>query len=47
MARYKDSYKSTSTGLVAGTDYYIRVENNGLISYKGGGQDDEAKFTMQ
>ncbi len=33
-------------GLVAGTDYYIRVENKGVISYKGGGQDDEARFTM-
>jgi hypothetical protein len=38
--------KVPSKGLVAKTDYYIRVENRGLISYKGGGQDDEAKFTM-
>lgn len=34
-------------GLVSGTDYYIRVTSGGIISYKGGGQDDEAKFTMQ
>jgi hypothetical protein len=32
--------------LVPNTDYYIRVENRGIISYKGGGQDDEARFTM-
>ena len=38
--------KVPSQGLVAGTNYYIRVENKGLISYKGGGQDDEARFTM-
>jgi hypothetical protein len=33
------------SGLRAG-DYYIRVENRGLVSYKGGGKDDEARFTM-
>jgi hypothetical protein len=38
--------KVPSQGLVASTDYYIRVENKGLLSYKGGGQDDEARFTM-
>ena len=38
--------KVPSQGLAAGTNYYIRVENRGLISYKGGGQDDEARFTM-
>jgi hypothetical protein len=38
--------KVPSQGLVAGTNYYIRVENKGLLSYKGGGQDDEARFTM-
>lgn len=38
--------KVPSQGLVAGTNYYIRVENRGSISYKGGGKDDEAIFTM-
>jgi hypothetical protein len=27
--------------------YYIRVTNRGILSYKGGGQDDESKFTMK
>ena len=27
--------------------YYIRVANRGVMSYKGGGQDDESKFTMK
>jgi hypothetical protein len=39
--------KVPSQGLVVTRDYYIRVEASGLISYKGGGQGDEAKFTMQ
>jgi hypothetical protein len=38
--------KVPSQGLVAGTKYYIRVENRGLVSYKGGGQGEEARFTM-
>jgi hypothetical protein len=38
--------KVPSQGLVAGTNYYIRVQNRGLISYKGGGQGEEARFTM-
>jgi len=38
--------KVPSQGLIASTNYYIRVENKGLVSYKGGGQDDEARFTM-
>lgn len=33
-------------GLTTNSDYYIRVVNGGTMSYKGGGQDDEAKFTM-
>jgi hypothetical protein len=28
-------------------NYYIRVTNRGVISYKGGGQNDESKFTMK
>jgi hypothetical protein len=38
--------KVPNQGLVSNTDYYIRVENRGIISYKGGGQDDEARFKM-
>jgi hypothetical protein len=37
--------KVPSKGLEDNNDYYIRVVNGGVISYKGGGQDDEAKFT--
>jgi len=36
-----------SQGLVQNTDYYIRVTSEEITSYKGGGQNDEAKFTMQ
>jgi hypothetical protein len=36
-----------SQGLVPNTDYYIRVISEEIISYKGGDQDDEARFTMQ
>ena len=36
-----------SQGLEPNTDYYIRVTSEEITSYKGGGQDDEAKFTMQ
>lgn len=39
--------KVQGQGLAANTPYYIRVEDRGLISYKGGGQDDEAKFTVR
>jgi len=36
-----------SQGLVQNTDYYIRVTSEEITSYKGGGQNDESKFTMQ
>jgi hypothetical protein len=33
-------------GIVQNTDYYIRVTSEEITSYKGGGQNDEAKFTV-
>jgi hypothetical protein len=37
----------SAQGLTPGNDYYIRVQKGGVVSHKAGGNDDEAKFTMQ
>ena len=40
----KIQIKVPSQGLTPGTAYYIKVSSGGVISYKSGGQNDEAKF---
>ena len=43
----KIQIKVPSQGLTPGTAYYIKVSSGGVISYKSGGQNDEAKFMLQ
>ena len=39
--------KVPNQGLDSNKTYYIRVSNGSVMSYKAGGQDDEAKFTLK